>query len=195
MNRPTWKAFRQQVDDGLEQRADALFRVCDSVLRDPSAHSLAERSLSPFFNRTWPSVSAALADGKIHMDQWQALCVRRVLAELPADALVWIAIDAPPEERPEARTSEDRGSIPVSNRPLADTPVSMRWMFSVVGLVPAQTSSWTPPRALQRISRTQTAVGVALDQRRRRTPLFGTRIAGLELPTCCGHGKNSAPAC
>jgi hypothetical protein len=29
------------------------------------------------------------------------------------------------EERPEAETSEDRGSIPVSNLPLADTPISI----------------------------------------------------------------------
>jgi hypothetical protein len=48
-------------------------------------------------------------------------------------------------------------------------------MFSVVGLLPEQASSWTPPLDFQRISSEQTAVGVAIEQLRRLKPLFGTR--------------------
>lgn len=43
-------------------------------------------------------------------------------------------------ERPEAETSEDRDSISVANVPLADTPISMNWMVSVVTLRPEQAS-------------------------------------------------------
>ena len=50
-------------------------------------------------------------------------------------------------ERPETETSEDRGYIHVSNLPLADKPISIGWMFSVVGLLPEQASSWVPGRA------------------------------------------------
>ncbi len=175
MNLNTWKTFRQHAYDCLEQRADALFSLCDGLLSSPQARSLPELSQSPFFERKWPSVYAALADGKIDLDQLQALCVCSVLAELPTEEVVWLAVDATPAERPDAQTSQDRGYIHVSNLPLADKPISIGWMFSVVGLLPKQASSWTPALAVQRISSEQTAVGVAIEQLRQLKPLLGTR--------------------
>lgn len=159
----------------MERRADALFRVCDSVLSESQARSLPAISPSPFFERQWPRIDAALADGKIDVDTLRAVCVRSVLAELPAHAPVWIAGDATPEERPAAATSEDRGFIHVPNVPLADTPISMGWIFSVGGLLPEQASRWTPPRDIQRIGTAHTAVGIATLPLRHLTPLFGTR--------------------
>lgn len=111
-----WKTFRQHVYDCLEQRADALFSLCDGLLSSPQARSLPELSQSPFFERKWPRVYAALADGKIDLDQLQALCVCSVLAELPTEEVVWLAVDATPAERPDAQTSQDRGYRHVSNR-------------------------------------------------------------------------------
>lgn len=175
MNLNTLKAFRQQVYDCIERRADALFSLCDGLLSEAQARSLPELSHSPFFERRWPSIYAALADGKINLEQLQALCVRSVLAELPEDVPIWLAVDATPEERPEAQTSEDRGYIHVSNLPLADKPISIGWMFSVVGLLPEQASSWVAPLDIQRITSEQTAVGVAIEQLQRLKPFFGTR--------------------
>jgi len=175
MNLNTWKTFRQQAYDCLERRADALFSLCDGLLSSPQARTLPELSHSPFFERKWPSVYAALADGKINLEQLQALCVRSALAEWPAEEVVWLAVDATPAERPEAQTSKDRGYIHVSNLPLADKPISIGWMFSVVGLLPEQASSWTPVLDVQRVSSEQTAVGVAIEQLRRLKPLLGTR--------------------
>src|ERR1700730_13453071 len=111
MNLNTLKAFQQQAYVCMERRADALWNVCDGLLSEPLARSLPELSHSPFFERQWPSVYAALADGKIDLDELRALCVRSVLADLPPDACIWIAVDATPVERPEAQTSEDRGYI------------------------------------------------------------------------------------
>jgi hypothetical protein len=175
MNLNTLKMFRQHVYDCMESRADALFNLCDGLLSERQARSLPELSHSPFFERQWPSIYAALADGKINIEKLQALCVRSVLADLPEDAPIWIAIDGTPIERPEAKTSEDRGYIHVSNLPLADKPISIGWMVSVVGLLPEQASSWTPPLDFQRIGSEQTAVGVAIEQLRRLKPLFGNR--------------------
>jgi len=175
MNLNTLKTFRQQVYGCMERRADALFSVCDGLLSEPQARSLPELAHSPFFERQWPSVYGALADGKMNLDELRALCVRQVLADVPADAQVWISVDATPVERPEAHTSEGRGYIHVSNLPLADKPISIGWMFSVVGLLPAQASSWTPPLDLQWIGSDQTAIGVAIEQLRRLKPLFGDR--------------------
>lgn len=175
MNLNTWKEFRQQAYSGMEQRADALFSLCDGLLSEPPARSLPELSHSPFFDRQWPSGYAALADGKITIDEVRVLCVRSVLADLPADAPVWIAGDGTSMERLEAKTSEDRGVIHLSNLPLADKPVSIGWSFSVVGLLPEKPSSWTPPLDIQRISSTQTAIGVAIEQLQRLKPLLGSR--------------------
>ena len=175
MNLNTWKAFRQQVYACLEYRADALFNLCDGLLSEPQARSLPELSHSPFFERKWPSVYAALADGKIDIEALRALCVRSVLADLPPEAPVWIAVDGTEVERLEAQTSEDRGVIHVSNLPLADKPISIGWSFSVVGLLPEKPSSWTPPLDIQRISSTQTAIGVAIEQLRQLKPLLGSR--------------------
>src|SRR5258706_5012512 len=102
----TLKPFRQQVYGCMEHRADALFSLCDGLLSEPQARSLPELAHSPFFERQWPSVYAALADEKIKLDELRALCVRHVLADLPADALVWISVDGTPVERPEAQTTE-----------------------------------------------------------------------------------------
>jgi hypothetical protein len=175
MNINTLKTFRQQVYDCLESRADALFSLCDGLLSSPQARTLPELSHSPFFERKWPSIYAALADGKINGEKLQVRCVRSVLAEWSEGVPIWLAVDATPEERPEAETSEDRGYIHVSNLPLADKPISIGWMFSVVGLLPEQASSWTAPLDVQRISSKQTAVGVAIEQLRRLKPLFGKR--------------------
>jgi hypothetical protein len=159
----TLKTFRQQVYDCIECRADTLFSLCDGLLSEGQARSLPELSHSPFFDRRWPSIYAALTDGKINVSELRALCVRSVLADQPADVPIWIAVDATAVERPEAETSEDRGYIHISNLPLADKPLSIGWMFSVVGLLPEQTSSWTTSLDFKRISSEQTAVGVAID--------------------------------
>jgi DDE superfamily endonuclease len=186
MNLNTLKTFRQQVYGCMESRADALFSLCDGLLSESQARSLPELAYSPFFERQWPSVYAALADGKIKLDEVQALCVRQILAEVPADAVIWIAVDATPVERPEAHTSEGRGYIHVSNLPLADKPISIGWMDSVVGLLPEQASSWTPPPDLQGIGSEQTAIGVAIEQLRRLKPLFGARR--VIVVADCGYG-------
>ena len=101
--------------------------------------------------------------------------MRSLLADLPPDAPVWIAVDATSVERREANTSEDRGVIHVSNLPLADKPISIGWSFSVVGLLPDTPSSWTPLLEIQRISSEETAIGVAIEQLRLLKPLLGTR--------------------
>lgn len=175
MNLNILSEFRQQAYECLESRADALFSLCDGLLSQAHARSLPELSLAPYFGRKWPSVYAALADGQINIEALRAVCVRSVLAALPEDAVVWIAVDSSSLERPEADTSEDRGYVHVSNLPLADKPVSVGWAFSLVALLPETASSWTPILDVQRIGSTQTAIGVAIEQLRLLKPLLGTR--------------------
>lgn len=175
MDSTTLKQIRQQVYESLERGADALFNLGDALLSESQAQSLPELSLSPFFERQWPSVYEALEDGRINVEQLRALWVRALLADRGENELIWIAVDSSNLARPDAHTSADRTIIHLSNLPLVDKPIGIGWMFSTVVLVPEQTSSWTPILEQQRISSEQTAIEVAIAQLQALKPLFGKR--------------------
>jgi len=158
------KQIRQQVYSSLDRGADALFNLGDALLSESQAQSLPELSLSPFFERQWPSVYEALEDGRINVEQVRALWVSVLLAERAEDELIWIAVDGSNLARPTAPTSADRTIIHLSNLPLVDKPISIGWTFSTVVLVPEQASSWTPILDQERISSEQTAIEVAIGQ-------------------------------
>jgi hypothetical protein len=175
MDCTTLKQIRQQLYESLERGADALFNLGDALLSESAAQSLPELSLSPFFERQWPSVYEALSDGRINVEQVRALWVRVLLADRGENELIWIAVDSSNLARPDARTSADRTIIHLSNLPLVEKPISVGWMFSTVVLLPEQTSSWTPILEQERISSEQTAIEVAIAQLQALRPLFGNR--------------------
>ncbi len=175
MNFNTLKQVRQHLYASFERGADALFNLADALLCESQARSLPELSLSPFFERQWPSVYEALEDGRINVEQVRAIWVKTLLAQKADDEVIWMAVDSSTLARPDAPTSADRTIIHLSNLPLVDTPIGVGWTFSTVVLLPEQTSSWTPILDQQRISSEQTAIGVAIAQLRSLKPLFGTR--------------------
>ncbi len=175
MNFNRLKDIRQQLYESLERGADALFNLADALLCESQAQSLPELSLSPFFERQWPSVYEALEDGRINVEQIRAIWVNVLLAERAENEPIWIAVDGSNVARPSARTSADRTIIHLPNLPLVDKPISVGWTFSTVVLVPEQASSWTPILDQQRISSEQTAIEVAIGQLRALKPLFGNR--------------------
>ena len=175
MNFNRLKHIRQQLYESLERGADALFNLADALLSESQAQSLPELSLSPFFERQWPSVYEALEDGRINVEQVRALWVKILLAERAEHEPIWIAVDGSNLARPSAPTSADRTIIHLPNLPLVDKPISVGWTFSTVVLVPEQTSSWTPILDQQRISSEQSAIGVAIAQLQALRPLFGNR--------------------
>ena len=59
----------------------------------------------------------ALSDGHIKVEQVRAVIVRTLLAQIPENETVWIAVDSTPIERADAKTSEDRGYIHLPNLP------------------------------------------------------------------------------
>src|SRR3989454_6006093 len=180
MNINRLKQIRQQLYESLERGADALFNLGDALLCESQAQSLPELSLSPFFERQWPSVYEALEDGRINVEQVRALWVSVLLAEHAENELIWIAVDGSNLARPNARTSADRTIIHLPNLPLVDKPISVGWTFSTVVLLPEQASSWTPILEQQRISSEQTAIEVAIAQLQALRPLFGNR-RGINL--------------
>src|SRR5881409_3329308 len=111
MNFNRLKQIRQQVYDCMERGADALFNLADALLCESQAQSLPELSLSPFFERKWPSVYEALEDGQINVERLRSVLVKTLLAQRGDNEPMWIAVDASNIERPAAPTSADRGMI------------------------------------------------------------------------------------
>ncbi len=158
----TLQQTRQRLYDSFKRSAGALFNLCDALLSESQASSLAELSLSPFFARAWPSVYEALQDGCIDEEQVRALW-REALIE-PGEGPIWLGIDSSSIERPESDRSADRGMIYVPNLPQATKPVSVGWQLSTLMLLPEQPSSWVGILDQQRISTEQTAIEVAIGQ-------------------------------
>jgi len=171
----TLHQFRREIYECMKRGSDAMFNLCDALLIESQAQSLPELSLSAVFERKWPSVYEALSDGDIKVEQLQAVVVRTLLSQMPKEAPAWIAVDATPIERPEAKTSEDRGYIHIPNLPLVDKAISVGWLASNVVLLPQTPSSWVPPLDIRRIPTKQTPVEVAIEQLRALKPLFGNR--------------------
>jgi hypothetical protein len=175
MNFNRLKQLRQQVYDCMERGADALFNLADALLCESQAQSLPELSLSPCFERQWPSVYEALEDGRITVEQLRAIWVKALVEERAESEPIWLGVDTSNVERATARTSADRTIIHLPNLPLADKAISIGWTFSSVVLIPDQVSSWTPVLDQQRVSSEQTAIGVAIEQLQVLRPLFGKR--------------------
>lgn len=171
LNFNTLKQVRQQIYGSFERGADALFNLCDALLCEDRARSVPELSQSPSFERAWPSLYQALADGKINPVTLREAWVQALLAEVPLGETVWISVDATSIPRPEAETSEDRGIIHVSNLPRAVKPISVGWQFSTVMLLPEHPSSWVGILDQERIATDQTAIQVAIAQLRALVPL------------------------
>ena len=163
----------------FERSRDALFNLCDALLSEPQACSLPELSLSPFFERRWPSVYEALQAGRIDSERWRRVFVQALLEDKAADEPVWIGLDSSSMERLEAESSRDRGMRYVPNLPHATTPVRVGWQFSTLMLLPEQPSSWVGILDQRRIGTEQTAIEVGIEQLRVVLPLIQRTVIVL----------------
>src|SRR5947209_18947009 len=111
----TLERLRQQMYHCFERSRDGLFNLSDALLSESQARSLPELSLSVFFERRWPSVYAALQDGRINVERLRAAFVQALLADKPADEPIWLGLDSSGRQRLEAVSSRDRGMIYVPN--------------------------------------------------------------------------------
>lgn len=144
MNLNTLRAFRHEVYASFTRAKDALFNTVDALLTEPTAQSFAELSLSPCFERRWPSLYEAFEDGRIDGSHLQQVFVDHLplLPLASGQRLLW-AIDASGIARPQAKTSADRTALHVPNLPESRTPpITVGWQFSTLVVVPQEPSSW-----------------------------------------------------
>jgi hypothetical protein len=163
MNLNTLNAFRHGLYGSFERAADALFNTVDALSSETAAHSFPELSLSPFFQRHWPSLYEAFEDGKIHAEQLRNVFVQ--FAPLPGVGQhVFLGVDTSNLLRPDAQTSADRTLVPLANVPESAHVVCPGWVISSVVLLPKEAGQGTYVLDIQRVTSSGLATEVAAGQ-------------------------------
>jgi hypothetical protein len=163
--------FRQAIYTTLGPARDALFELSDAVLLTPRATSFAEFSCAWVFRRRWPSVYAALQDGrpdraallKVYARYLPGL-TRPVLA---GDHTAWPRVAAWTLKE---RTIEHQPSPVPGNR-----PITIGQGYSSLVLVPEIHTSWALPLLHERIHPEEKPVPKASGQLRQVVGLFAQR--------------------
>ena len=155
-----------------------MFDSIDALITEPQAKSFAELSLSPFFQRKWPSLYEAFEDGLIDRKRLQQVFLKYLPAQALGKRLV-LGIDATQIERPFSQTSSDRTAMPMHNiphtAPKKSTAITSGWKFSTLAVLPDHPSSETFILDQQRISSDTTDAQVAFEQLRELVPKLSQR--------------------
>jgi hypothetical protein len=140
--------------------------------------AFVELSLSPFFQRKWPSLYEAFEDGLIDRKRLQKAFVQYLPAPSEGKRLV-LGVDATPIARPDSVTSADRTALPMHNIPHAapkkSRAITFGWKYSTLVVLPDHPSSETFILDQQRISSDQTDSEVALSQLKEMVPKLSGR--------------------
>jgi hypothetical protein len=174
MDSSTLLAYRTDMYASFLRAPDALMNLNDALVSDTAAQSFVELTLSPFFERAWPSAYAACKDGCI--DRTALRKVRTRYAPMPArgERLV-LAGDASSIARPASGTARDRTYVHQSNLPAGTKPVTPGWQFSFVAVVTCEASSFVYTLDVERIKSQQTPVEVMGEQLRKIVALVKQR--------------------
>src|SRR6266852_2468325 len=191
MNLNTLQAFRHGLYECLERAADGLFNTADALLSQPQAQSLAQLSLSPFFQRGWPSLYQALQDGRIATGKLEELFATFAPTPTAGESML-LGLDSSSIARPLSPTAADRTLVYVPNLPKDCTPVTPGWQFSALVALPQVPSSWDYLLSHRRIASTQTAGQVGAEQLREVIPRL--RLSAWERAiVACDRSYGNAP--
>jgi hypothetical protein len=159
----TLDGFRRAAYTCFTRAADALMNVADALLTETRARSLAELSLSPFFERHWPSLYEAFQDAKIDRAALQKLFAQHAPLPPEGERLV-VGGDASSILRVQSPTARDRTYVHASNLPEATKPVRPGWQFSELAVLPQEKSSWVYVLDNRRVESTATQGEVMVEQ-------------------------------
>ena len=171
----TLRLFRQYFYDTITKANDSLFNCADALLTETCANSFIELSLSPHFERKWPSLYEAFEDGKLDQAALRELFASFAPLSQNADESVVVAVDASNIVRPQSHASPERGCLYVHNLPQCDKPITYGWQFSTLALLPTQPSSWCYILDNSRIDTDHTAGQVAAEQLGALADLLATK--------------------
>jgi hypothetical protein len=153
--------FRQAVyREVLTARRDAQFELLDALLVSGPRPCLAELSTSPLFRRRWPSVYAALEDGRL-----DTLALRRLLARhLPATGVLVLPLDGVSWPHPQATRLAERQYVHQATHAVNGGSAIAGHAYSLLCWTAEAASSWALPLDCTRIRPGQTAREVGLRQ-------------------------------
>jgi hypothetical protein len=180
--------FRQAVyQQGLTKRRDAQFELLDALLLSGPVRSFAELSLSPLFRRRWPSIYAAMQDGR----QDAAWLKGYLGQQVPSQGAQLFALDGTAWPRPQAPTLPDRQYVHTATSAVDGGSIVVGHPYSMLAWVAQPRTSWALPVDIERIAscRNAVAVGVAQVQQlcQRRKP---RRSPGLDIIVADGAYGN-----
>lgn len=174
MDSNTLAGFRRDLYGCFVRAGNALMNAVDALLTETAARSFVELSLSPFFQRRWPSLYEAFQDARIDREGLRRTFAARVELPPPGARLV-IGGDASSMARPQSPTARDRTYVHQSNLPEGSKPVTPGWQFSTLAVLPDRPSSWTYVLDNRRIPSDKTQGQVMAEQLAEVVPLLPAR--------------------
>ena len=175
MDFSTLTDFRRKTYACFTRAKDALMNAADALLTQTPARSLAELSLSPFFERHWSSLYEAFQDGMIDRDALQKLFAEYAPPPKEGERLV-VGGDASSILRIESKTARDRTYVHASNLPEGTKPVRPGWQFSEIAVLPNEQSSFVYVLDNRRIPSTSTQGQVMAEQLKQAVTRIGRRF-------------------
>lgn len=169
--------FRQTVYQAMRKRADAFLDLVDALTAADHINSPVALSEETPFRRKFSSVFDTLQQAEIDFDE-----LLPALYEFQPPDSEKIAgyevygLDTTPNERPEAETLEDRGSLKTQK----DEPVRYGHKYSWLTRLVNEGTSWVAPVDVQRVATCisdSQAGGVQVEELDRRNPNLKVIVA------------------
>jgi len=180
--------FRQAVyEHGITSRRDAVFDLLDAMLQQGAVTSFAMLSQAEAFQRKWPSLYAAIEDGRLN-EAW----LRKYLAEqVPSSGICIFALDGSPWPRPRARTLDDRQYVFQASSDVNGGTVAIGYPYSSLDWVVEPHTSWALPIDVRRVNSNQTAQEVGAAQIEALDKARAALIEGLDIVASDGKYGNA----
>lgn len=179
----TLAAFRRGFHACFSARGDELFELVEALLCAPGpVRQLVDLALAPEHRRGHGALYDGINAGRIDVARLSML-----VAALPvprtSQGRITLGVDVSNWLRPEAVTSEERGSCHVRNRGAGQALIIPGWPYSVVAALEAGRTSWTAVLDAHRITPADDVAELTATQVRRVVQRL------IE----CGHWKNQDP--
>jgi hypothetical protein len=179
--------FRQAIySHAMTARRDAQFDLLDALVTTGSVSSFAKLSQSDHFRRKWPSIYAAMEDGRIN-SEW----LRKYLAQrIQQTGICVFALDGSPWPRPRARTLEDRQFVFQASSDVNGGTVTIGYPYSMLEWIVEAHTSWSLPIDTRRIESTKTAQEVGAEQIKALAEARKGILEALDIVACDGKYGN-----
>jgi len=153
--------FRQWVyEQALTHERDAQFELIAAILFSPAVQSFAELSLSPVFQRRWPSLYTAVERGQVDVTWLRRYLTRQV----PAQGITIFALDTSVWPRPHTRTLAELRYEQSPTEAIQSYATVRGYAYSSLAWIPERGRSWALPVDTRRVVGRQTAVEVGVEQ-------------------------------